>query len=134
MSTPLSPSLKLTLIGVWGLLVKLEFAGAVMLMAGAVASTTVKVAALLVTPPTVTITEAAPRGTPRGTGTTMVVSLQEAGVAATPAKVTVLVPRVAPKPLPLMLTEVLTGPDTGDRVEMCGPAADPKRISTAARL
>ena len=53
---------------------------------------TVKLTALLATPPTVTTT--LPVVAPLGTGTTMEAALQLVGVAAVPLKVTVLLPRV----------------------------------------
>ena len=62
---------------------------------------TVKGAALLTRPPTVTTT--LPEVAPFGTGTTMLVSLQFAGVATVPLNVTVLVPCVAPKAVPAMV-------------------------------
>lgn len=42
------------------------------------------------------------------------------GVAEVPLKLTVLVPCVLPKPAPLMVTEVPTGPDVGERELMLG--------------
>ena len=72
---------------------------------------TVKVTPLLATSPTVTTT--LPVVAPTGTVTVMEVSLQLVGVAAVPLKVTVLVPRVAPKPVPLIVTEVPSGPEAG---------------------
>jgi hypothetical protein len=74
---------------------------------------TVKLTALLATPPTVSIT--LPVVAPLGTGTTMEAALQLVGVAAVPLKVTVLLPRVPPKPVPEMVTEVPTGPDAADK-------------------
>ncbi len=85
-----------------------------LLMLGA----TLKVTPLLANPPTVTTT--APVVAPDGTGATMLVALQLLGVAAVPLKVTVLVPCVAPKVAPLIVTEVPTGPEVGDRVLMLG--------------
>ncbi len=67
-------------------------------MFGAVAAVTVKSMPLLAVPPTVTTTF--PVVAPAGTGATMVVALQFAGVAAVPLKVTVLVPCDAPKFVP----------------------------------
>jgi hypothetical protein len=55
---------------------------------------------------------------PEGTGTVMLESLQVVGVPATPLKVTVLLPYVAPKPEPLMVTEVPTGPPVGATPEI----------------
>lgn len=61
-----------------------------------------------------------PEVVPVGTGTTMVVAFQLVGVAAVPLKLTVLVPWVAPKFAPLMVTEVPTGPKFGLRLVMLG--------------
>jgi hypothetical protein len=87
----------------------------VMLGAGMV---TVKAAALLFWPPTVTITF--PLIAPFGTGTVMLDAFQVVGVAAVPLNVTVLVPCVAPKLAPAIVTEVPTAPEVGLRVEMLG--------------
>ena len=78
---------------------------------------------LLASPPTVTTT--LPEVALAGTGTTILVLLQLVGDAAIPLNVTVLVPWVAPKLDPEMLTEVPTGPDVGLRFEIPGPAAPP---------
>jgi hypothetical protein len=90
---------------------KLEMLGA--------AVVTVKLAPLLATPPTVTTT--LPVVAPPGTGTTMLVALQFVGVAVTPLNVTVLVPCVAPKFAPAIVTDVPTNPDAGFRLVMLGP-------------
>jgi hypothetical protein len=50
----------------------------------------------------------------------MLVELQLVGVAGVPLKVTVLVPWVPPNDVPLMVTAVPTGPDTGDRLVIAG--------------
>src|SRR5260370_111522 len=81
-------------------------------------SLTVKVVPLLATPPTVTTT--LPVVAPVGTGTAMLVALQLVGVAVVPLKVTVLVPCVAPKFAPAIITDVPTGPDVGFRLVMLG--------------
>jgi len=95
------------------------FAGAVMVTTGAVVSgTTVKLTPLLATPPTVTTT--LPVVAPAGTGTLMLVALQLVGVALVPLKVTVLVPCVAPKYAPVMVTGVPAAPDVGLRLVMLG--------------
>ena len=52
----------------------------------------------------------------------MELSLQLVGVAVVPLKVTVLLPWVVPKLLPLIVTEVLTTPKIGDNPDM--PGAD----------
>ncbi len=87
----------------------------VMLGAGVV---TVNVTPLLATPPTVTTT--LPVVAPLGTDTTMLVALQLVGVPATPLNVTVLVPCAAPKFVPVIVTDVPTGPDVTLRVPMPG--------------
>ena len=73
---------------------------------------------MLATPPTVTTT--LPVVAPAGTGTTMLFADQVVGVAAVPLKVTVLVPLVEPKLLPLMVTAVATGPLDGERLVSVG--------------
>ena len=70
---------------------------------------TVKLTPLLATPPTVTTTF--PVVAPVGTGTTMLVGPHLVGVAAVPLNVTVLVPCVAPNFVPVIVTDVATGPD-----------------------
>lgn len=79
---------------------------------------TVKVTALLANPPTVTTTP--PVVAPGGTKTTMLVALQLIGDAGVPLKVTVLAPGVAPKAVPVIVTDVVTGPDVGERLVMLG--------------
>src|SRR6267378_2617410 len=90
--------------------------------------TTVKLTPLLATPPTVTTT--LPVVAPVGTGTTMLVALQLVGVAAVPLNVTVLVPCVAPKFVPVIVTDVPTGPEVGDRLPIAG-ATDASWYSSA---
>src|SRR5439155_489985 len=82
------------------------------------ATVTVKALALRAGPPTVTTT--VPVVAPAGTGTAMLVADQVAGVAATPLKVTVLVPFVAPNPVPAIVTDVATGPLVGVRLVIVG--------------
>jgi hypothetical protein len=79
---------------------------------------TVKPTPLLATPPTVTMTF--PVAAPAGTGATMLVALQLVGIAVTPLNFTVLVPCVAPKFVPAIITEVPTGPEAGFRLVMLG--------------
>src|SRR6266576_408813 len=81
---------------------------------------TVKATPLLGTPPTVTTT--LPVDAPAGTGTAILVALQLelAGVAVVPLKVTVLVPGVAPKFVPAIVTDVPTAPEVGFRLVMVG--------------
>jgi hypothetical protein len=85
-------------------------------MLGPGVEVTVKVVPVLATPPTVTTT--GPVVALAGTGTVMLVSLQLVGLAALPLNVTVLEPCVAPKWLPVMVTEVPTGPEATLRPEM----------------
>jgi len=87
----------------------------VMLGAGTV---TVKFTPLLAVPPTVTTTF--PVVAPAGTATTMLAALQLVGVADVPLKATVLVPCVAPKFVPVIVTGVPTTPDTGFRIAILG--------------
>src|SRR5678815_3030633 len=84
------------------------------------AAPTVKVTPFEATPPTVTTT--LPVVAPLGTGTAIEVALQLVGVAVVPLNVTVLVPCVAPKFVPVIVTEVPTGPEVGDRLVMLGVA------------
>src|SRR6266853_3070703 len=79
---------------------------------------TVKPTPLLATPPTVTTT--LPLVAPAGTGTEMLVALQLVGVAAIPLNFTVLVPCVAPKFAPLIVTDVPITPDVGFKLEILG--------------
>ena len=73
---------------------------------------------LLASPPTVTTTF--PVVAPLGTGTTMLVALQLVGVPAVPLNVTVLVLCVAPKFVPVIVTDVPTVPDVALRFVMLG--------------
>ena len=92
--------------------------------------TTVKLTALLARPPTVTTTF--PVVAPLGTGTAMLVALQLVGVPAVPLKVTVLVPWVEPKFVPVIVTDVPTAPDVGDKLVMLGAVPPPLAILNAA--
>jgi len=87
---------------------------------------TAKGTPLLARLPTVTTTF--PVVAPLGTGTTMLVALQLVGVAAVPLKVTVLVPCEAPKLVPVIVTEVPTGPDVGERLVMLGVTVNKTRL------
>jgi uncharacterized protein YjeT (DUF2065 family) len=100
-----------------------------MVGAGAV---TVKLTPLLATPPTVTTT--LPVVAPEGTGTATLVALQLVGAAAIPLKVTALVPCVAPKFAPEIVTEAPTSPDVGLRLVMLGPAAVLLTLTVTAAL
>src|SRR6202521_69374 len=72
-------------------------------------------------PPTVTTT--GPVVAAPGTGTTMLAALQLVGVAAVPLNRTVLVPFVAPKFAPAIVTAVPTAPDVGLRLVRLGADA-----------
>ena len=87
-------------------------------MIGVVDAATVKFTPLLATPPTLTTTF--PVVAPAGTDVAMLVALQLVTVAVVPLKVTVLVPCVAPKFVPVIVTAVPTGPEVADRLAMLG--------------
>jgi hypothetical protein len=70
----------------------------------------------LPTLPTVTTTVAVPGCNPSGTGAVMLVLLQLVGVAGVPLKVTALEPCVAPKPVPVIVTDVPALPLEGEIV------------------
>ena len=82
---------------------------------------------LLANPPTVTTTF--PVVAPVGTGTTMLVADQLVAVAAVPLNVTVLVPCVAPKLVPAIVTAVAAGPLAGERLVIVGAAGTSKITS-----
>jgi hypothetical protein len=82
---------------------------------------TVKFMPLLAAPPTVTTTF--PVVAPAGTSTTTLVALQLVTVEAIPLNVTVLVPCVAPKFAPLIVTELPTNPEVGLKLVMLGAGA-----------
>src|SRR5215831_2111190 len=82
---------------------------------------TVKLTPLLARPPTVTTT--LPVVAPAGTVTAMLVLPQVVAVAAVPLKVTVLLPCVAPKFVPVIVTGVPTVPEVGLRVLIVGAEA-----------
>jgi hypothetical protein len=96
--------------------------GLTLLMFGA-GEVTVKLIPLLAAPPTVTTTF--PVVAPLGTGTTTLVALQLVGVPAVPLNVTVLVPRVAPKFVPAIITAVPTEPEPGLTLLMFGDVPTP---------
>jgi hypothetical protein len=79
---------------------------------------TVKLTPLLATPPTVTMTF--PVVAPAGTGVTMLVALQLVGVAVIPLNLTVLAPCVAPKFVPVIVTEAPNAPVVGFRLVIVG--------------
>ena len=104
-------------------------AGLKLVMAGG--TSTVNAEPLLATPPTVTTT--LPVVAPDGTGTTMLVALQLVGEATAPLNVTLLVPWLAPKLEPAIVTEVPTGPEVGFKLEMPGPVETVKVTPLLAR-
>jgi hypothetical protein len=79
---------------------------------------TVKGTPLLATPFSVTTT--GPLVAPVGTGTTIFAAAQLVGVPAVPLKLTVLVPWVEPKFVPVTVTDWPTGPEVGDKLVMLG--------------
>ena len=88
-------------------------------------ASTVKLDPLLATPPTVTTTF--PVVAPAGTGTTILVALQLViVVAVVPLNVTVLVPCVEPKFVPVIVTDAPTAPDVGLRLVIVGVASTVK--------
>jgi hypothetical protein len=100
-----------------------------MLGAGAV---TVKLTPLLATPPTVTTTF--PVVAPPGTGAVILVGLQPVDVAVVPLNVTVLVPCVDPKFVPVITTDVPTAPDVGFRLVMLGAVPPPLFMALKATI
>jgi hypothetical protein len=96
----------------------------------------VKMAGGLFVPPTDTITFVGPVAT---SGTVTVIDVSDhGGVVATAAVVvpnfTVLVPWVAPKPVPVMVTGVVRGPESGERSLMHGPVAGQFTVKVAGEL
>lgn len=82
---------------------------------------TVKTAALLAWPPTVTTTLAGPTGAEPPMKNEIWVAVQKDTPTEPPLKVTKLVPWLAPKLLPLMfICDRFTGPEVGDRLLMVG--------------
>lgn len=79
---------------------------------------TVKLTPELAVPATVTTT--LPVLAPDGTGALIDVVLQLVGVALVPLKVTVLLPWVAPKFVPVIVTTAPMPPEVGDRLVMLG--------------
>jgi len=79
---------------------------------------TVNATPLLATPDTNTTTF--PVVAPLGTDTTMLVALQLVGVAVVPLNVTMPVPCVAPKFVPVIVTDVPTAPEVGFKLVILG--------------
>jgi len=84
---------------------------------------TVKLTPALANPPTVTTTF--PVVAPAGTVTATLVALQLVAAAVVPLNLTVLVPWVAPKFEPVIVTEAPTNPEVGFKFVMAGVAAPP---------
>jgi hypothetical protein len=79
---------------------------------------TVNVFPLLASPATVTMTF--PVVAPLGAGVTILVAVQLLGKAVVPLNVMLLAPWLEPKPLPLMVTDVPTASELGDRLLILG--------------
>lgn len=102
---------------------------------------TVKFTLLLANPTTVITTGAAPRPRLAGTGALTLVALQLVGETVTPPMLTVLLPCVAPKLVPVIVSEVPTGPEVGDTLVIPGVTvkftpglARPLTVTTTALL
>lgn len=76
-----------------------------------------------------TVTTTEPVVAPLGTGATMLVVLQLVGVAVVPLKVTV---PVDPKLVPVIVTEVPTTPEAGERLVMLGVEAATNHLEETA--
>src|SRR5271157_4965114 len=76
-------------------------------------------------PGLLTVTNTLPDTVPNGTGKTMLVSLQLVGVTEMPPTVTVLMPWVAPKLVPVIVTNVPAGPALGESPVMLGVTVKP---------
>src|SRR5437667_6916742 len=72
---------------------------------------------------TLTVTTTLPVVAPAGTGATIEVALQLAGVATVPLNVNALVPWVEPKLPPAMVTDAPTAPAAADKLLMLGTAS-----------
>ncbi len=82
------------------------------------AAVTVNATPLLANPETFTTTF--PVVAPFGTGATILVELQLVGAVTIPLNVTMLDPWVAPKFVPVIVTEVPIEPEVGDKLVMLG--------------
>jgi hypothetical protein len=69
---------------------------------------------------------------PEGTGALMEVALHEVGVAAVPLNLTVLLPWLAPKLAPVMVTEVPVDPEAGEMLVILGAATTVKLLPLLA--
>jgi len=88
------------------------------------AGTTVKLTPFVFTP--LAFTTTFPVVAPVGTFATMLLALQLVTVAVVPLNLTEPLPCDAPKFAPAMVTDALTAPDVGDRLEMLGVASTVK--------
>jgi hypothetical protein len=95
-------------------------------------STTVKLMPLLATPEAETTTF--PVVASIGTVAAMLVALQLVGVASVPLKLTVPLPCVVPKLVPVMVTEVPTTPEVTERLLMTGAGTTVKLTPLLATL
>lgn len=92
-----------------------------------------KIRVLLLTPETTTLTPTLLYGSsPLGTTATILVSLQLVTVAEMEPMLRELVPWVAPKPVPVMVTELPAGPEVGLSAETSGPTVTVKGIPLLA--
>ena len=81
-----------------------------------------------------TVTTTLPVMAPLGTGTTMLVVLQLVGVAVVPLNLTVLLPWGEPKFAPVIVMEVPTAADVGERLVISGAAPEPALICTLSKV
>jgi len=79
------------------------------------------------------VTSTLPVVAPFGTGTTMLVAFQLAGMAVVPLNVTVLVPCTAPKLAPVIVTDAPAAPDVGLRLVMLGGGTDTMKLTPLLR-
>src|SRR5467141_1656505 len=93
---------------------------------------TVKLTPLLATPPTVTTT--LPVVAPLGTAAVMLAALQLVAVAVVPLNFTALVPCVAPKFAPAIVTDAPTNPEAGFKLVLLGTVRAGFTVSVAAAL
>ena len=100
--------------------------GARLVTVGGATAVTVYGSALLAAPPTVTTT--LPVVAPAGTGTTRLVADHVVDIPVVPLNVTVFVPWLAPKFVPVIVTAVPTGPLDGARLVSVG-GVDPDTVT-----
>jgi len=77
----------------------------------------------LFAPSPLTVTENGPDDAPEETNARILVSLQLIAAALIPFNEIVLLPCDPPKPVPVIVTSVPTGPEVGARPVMLGPCA-----------